>query len=146
MPDSFLQYAVDFDHRGMRDLWNDFACVFASTANNLAKEGWRRGVPWGGRVTLPAGFDQALIGRSISRKLRYWTSLGVRRQDGTAWYPTETAAPAWAELPSALVQPGAPTDDDTYLVYATQFAALRAYNPSDKYAICIGLLADGIEA
>jgi membrane-bound lytic murein transglycosylase B len=56
----------------------------------------------------------------------------------------ERAASTWAELPSALVQPGAPTDDDTYLVYSTQFAALRAYNPSDKYALCIGLLADGI--
>ena len=145
MPDSFLKYAVDFDHHGARDLWNDFACVFASTANNLAKEGWRAGVPWGTRVVLPAGFDPALIGRGIGRKLRYWASLGVRRQDGTAWYPPEKAASARAEFPCALVQPGAPTDDDTYLVYSTQFAALRAYNPSDKYAVCIGLLADGIE-
>jgi membrane-bound lytic murein transglycosylase B len=145
MPDSFLKYAVDFDHRGARDLWNDLACVFASTANNLAKEGWRHGVPWGARVVLPAGFDPALIGRGTGRKLRYWADLGVRRQDGTAWYPPDKAASAWAELPSALVQPGAPADNDTYLVYSTQFAALRAYNPSDKYALCIGLLADGIE-
>jgi membrane-bound lytic murein transglycosylase B len=43
-----------------------------------------------------------------------------------------------------LIQPGAPDDRDTYLVQSTQFAALRAYNPSDKYALCIGLLADGI--
>lgn len=144
MPDSFLEYAVDFDHRGARDIWNDFACVFASTANNLAKEGWRRGVPWGARVRLPPGFDPTLIGRGIRHELRYWASRGVRRQDGAAWYPPEKAASTWAELPSALVQPGAPNDDDTYLVFATQFAALRAYNPSDKYALCIGLLADGI--
>jgi membrane-bound lytic murein transglycosylase B len=68
----------------------------------------------------------------------------VLRQDGTAWYPPDDAASSWAELPCALVRPGAPADDDTYLVYSTQFAALRAYNPSDKYALCIGLLADGI--
>jgi membrane-bound lytic murein transglycosylase B len=137
MPDSFLAYAVDFDHRGARDLWNDLACVFASTANNLAKEGWRRGVPWGSRVMLPAGLDATQIGRGHTRKLHDWAALGVRRQDGTAWVSTE--------LPCALIQPGAPTDDDTYLVYSTQFAALRAYNPSDKYALSIGLLADGIE-
>jgi len=136
MPDSFLRYAVDFDHRGARDLWNDFACVFASTANNLAQEGWRPGVPWGWTVSLPPGFDQALVGRTIRKPAGEWARLGVRRQDGAA-IPLPT-------LPAALVQPGAPEEDDTYLVYSTQFASLRAYNPSDKYALSIGLLADRI--
>jgi membrane-bound lytic murein transglycosylase B len=136
MPDCFVKYAVDFDRRGKRDLWNDFACVFASTANNIQAEGWRRGMPWGVAVTLPAAFDPTLIGRSIRHSLEEWTSYGIRRQDGTALPRGNTAA--------SLVQPGAPDDSDTYLVYASQFAALRAYNPSDKYAICIGLLADRI--
>jgi membrane-bound lytic murein transglycosylase B len=136
MPDSFLKFAVDFDHRGARDLWNDFACVFASTANNLAKEGWRAGVPWGYSVELPPGFDPSLIGRTLRRPAGEWARLGVRRQDGGA-FALPTAA-------AALVQPGAPAEPDTFLVYATQFAALRAYNPSDKYALSIGLLADRI--
>jgi membrane-bound lytic murein transglycosylase B len=136
MPDSFLKFAVDFDHHGKRDLWNDFSCVFASTANNLAQEGWRRGVPWGCRVTLPASLDALLIGRGVRRSVGDWARMGVRRQDGTALAPPE--------FPASLVQPGGPDDPDTYLVLASQFAALRAYNPSDKYAICIGLLADGI--
>jgi membrane-bound lytic murein transglycosylase B len=136
MPDSFLKFAVDFDHRGARDLWNDFACVFASTANNLAKEGWRQAVPWGWSVTLPPGFDPELIGRTVRRPAAEWARLGVRRQDGGAIPLPGTTA--------ALVQPGAPAELDTYMVYATQFAALRAYNPSDKYALSIGLLADRI--
>lgn len=138
MPDSFLKYAVDFDHKGRRDLWNDLAAVFASTANNLALEGWHADVPWGARVGLPAGFDRALIGRSIRKPAGEWARLGVRRQDGTTIRPDN--------VPAALVQPGAPTDADTYLVYSSQFASLRAYNPSDKYALCIGLLADQIGA
>jgi membrane-bound lytic murein transglycosylase B len=136
MPDSFLKFAVDFDHRGARDLWNDFACVFASTANNLAQEGWRAGVPWGCPVVLPPGFDPALIGRTLRRPAAEWARLGVRRADGGGFALPGTAA--------ALVQPGAPAEADTYLVYTTQFAALRAYNPSDKYALSIGLLADRI--
>jgi membrane-bound lytic murein transglycosylase B len=136
MPDSFLKFAVDFDHRGARDLWNDFACVFASTANNLAKEGWRAGVPWGWTVVLPAGFDSGLVGRTIRRPAGEWAQLGVRRLDGGAIPLPGTHA--------ALVQPGAPAEPDTYLVYTTQFSALRAYNPSDKYALSIGLLADRI--
>jgi membrane-bound lytic murein transglycosylase B len=136
MPDSFLKFAVDFDNRGKRDLWNDFACVFASTANNLQKEGWQRGVPWGWHVTLPPTIGPTMVGRTIKVKLGEWARLGVTRRDGGA-------LPA-GDLPCSLVQPGAPEDGDTYLVPASQFASLRAYNPSDKYALCIGLLADRI--
>jgi membrane-bound lytic murein transglycosylase B len=138
MPDCFVKYAVDFDHRGSRDLWNDMACVFASTANNIQQEGWKPGVPWGMPVTLPAGFDPTLIGRGVKRSMQEWVKYGVHRMDGTAIPPVGA--------PASLVQPGAPDETETYLVYASQFAALRAYNPSDKYAICIGLLADRIGA
>jgi membrane-bound lytic murein transglycosylase B len=136
MPDSFLKYAVDFDHKGKRDLWNDFACVFASTANNLAQDGWRPGIPWGMRVTPPGSLDPALIGRTVRQTVTQWNALGVRRDDGGTL--------GTDEKPASLIQPGAPTDSETYLVYATQFASLRAYNPSDKYALSIGLLADRI--
>ncbi len=138
MPDSFLKYAVDFDRRGQRDLWNDFACVFASTANNLAMEGWQRGIPWGWRVRFPAPPDPALVGRGVRRPIGEWVRLGARRADGL---PIQSP-----DVPASLIQPGAPDDDDTFLVPASQFASLRAYNPSDKYALCIGLLADGISA
>ncbi|MBV9538698.1 MAG: lytic murein transglycosylase [Acidisphaera sp.] len=138
MPDSFLKYAVDWSRTGRRDLWNDFGCVFASTANNLAQEGWVRGEAWGSQVVLPATFDPALIGRPIRRSVQEWLNRGVRRQDGTA-------LPLAPGVAASLIQPGqAEGDPDTYLVSAAQFAALRAYNPSDKYALCIGLLADGI--
>ena len=136
MPDSFLKFAVDFDHRGRRDLWNDFACVFASTANNLQKEGWERGTPWGWPVILPYGVDPSIIGRSTRLPLGEWERLGIRRTDG-ARLPS-------GPTPASLVQPGASDDAETYLVMASQFAALRAYNPSDKYALCIGLLAERI--
>ena len=138
MPDSFLKYAVDFDNKGKRDMWNDFACVFASTANNLQKEGWDGTLPWGLQVVMTGRLDPALIGRGVRRPLREWTRLGVRGIDGTALPASDSA--------TSLIQPGAPDEGDTYLVYASQFAALRAYNPSDKYAICIGLLADRIGA
>ena len=138
MPDSFLKYAVDFNHTGKRDLWNDFACVFASTANNLKQDGWRQGVGWGTPVSIPGNLDPALIGRTTRRPVDEWTRLGVRRANGTPL--------AASTLAASLVQPGAPAERETYLVHATQFASLRAYNPSDKYAMCIGLLADRIGA
>jgi membrane-bound lytic murein transglycosylase B len=41
MPSSFLRYAVDYDHDGKRDIWNNNSDIFASIANYLKSEGWK---------------------------------------------------------------------------------------------------------
>jgi lytic murein transglycosylase len=46
MPSSFLQYAVDFNGDGTRDLIHDTADVLASTASFLHGHGWRAGAGW----------------------------------------------------------------------------------------------------
>jgi membrane-bound lytic murein transglycosylase B len=79
-----------------------------------------------------------MIGRGVRLKLGEWVRMGVMTQDGMAL--------PGGDIPASLIQPGAPNDADLYLVAASQFASLRAYNPSDKYALCIGLLADRIGA
>jgi membrane-bound lytic murein transglycosylase B len=135
MPDSFLRYAVDFDGDGKRDLWTSFPDVFASTANNLAVEGWKAAQPWGAEVRLPAGFDSALTGRDKRRPASEWFGMGVASLDGHAIRP--------GDGPASIVLPGG-AESQAFLVYASNFRSLRAYNPSDKYALCIGLLADRI--
>src|SRR3989441_9795661 len=87
MPSSFMQYAVDYDGDGRRDIWTTVADVFASTANYLASSGWRRGEPWGQRVVLPADFDVAAHGAQLSKTLADWQALGGRRADGVAFPP-----------------------------------------------------------
>ncbi|WP_156510628.1 lytic murein transglycosylase [Labrenzia sp. OB1] len=44
---SYVKYAVDYDRNGRRDLVRSIPDVLASTANYLAKHGWRRGRSWG---------------------------------------------------------------------------------------------------
>ena len=44
---SYVKYAVDYDRNGKRDLIRSVPDVLASTANYLAKKGWRRGQGWG---------------------------------------------------------------------------------------------------
>ena len=56
MPSSYLKYAVDFDAKGRRDIWNDAADAIGSTANYLNEHGWKRDDPWGFEVTLPDRF------------------------------------------------------------------------------------------
>ncbi len=137
MPDCFLQYAVDFDGDGRRDLWTSFADVFASTANNLAAEGWKATQYWGGAVRLPVSFSPELIGRGVRRPAGEWARMGVVSASGRAVLPEAVAA--------SVVRPGEP-GGEAFLVSATNFRSLRAYNPSDYYALCIGLLADRIAA
>lgn len=42
MPSSYLSYAVDYDGDGKADIWNSSPDVFASAANYLASNGWKK--------------------------------------------------------------------------------------------------------
>jgi lytic murein transglycosylase len=47
LPSSYLQFAVDYDDKGRRDLIHSVPDVLASTANYLKGHGWKAGQPWG---------------------------------------------------------------------------------------------------
>lgn len=47
LPSSYMQYAVDFDGDGRRNLVSSVPDMLASTANYLKGKGWRAGQPWG---------------------------------------------------------------------------------------------------
>jgi membrane-bound lytic murein transglycosylase B len=132
MPDSFLKYAVDYSGTGRRDIWGDFGCVFASTANYLAREGWQRGLPWGEKAFVPASFDPSLSGRDHRRPISAWQSLGVAPM-GKRPVPLDTSA--------AVLLPDGVTGE-AFLAYYPSFLAIRRYNPSDFYCISVGLLGD----
>ncbi|MFK7837361.1 MAG: lytic murein transglycosylase [Sulfitobacter sp.] len=51
IPTSYQAFAVDFNGDGRRDIWSDNpADSLASTAAYLARNGWSKGVRWGGEV------------------------------------------------------------------------------------------------
>ncbi len=136
MPDSYLRYAVDFTGDGRRDIWNNPADVFASIANYLARNGWRANQPSAQPIRLPADFNAALVGREAVRSLGQWMQLGVRRLDGTVF--------SRADIPGAVVIPDGP-GGDAFMVYAN-FSVIRRYNPSDFYALAVGLMGDLVAA
>jgi membrane-bound lytic murein transglycosylase B len=127
MPSSFYKYAVDFTGDGKRDIWTSVPDVLASIANYLARSGWRRGLPWGYEVALPAGFDY----RKSRASFAAWTTLGMRRADGGA-LPRE--GEGFLLFPSGAAGPA-------FLVTAN-FNAIKLYNNSDIYALSVGHLAD----
>ena len=134
MPTSYLSYAVDFEGHGKRDIWTSKADVLGSIGNYLAKSGWRAGEVWGQQVTLPAGFDASAIGRENKRPLGDWAKAGVRPLAGNWRSAPESAA--------AIVAPDG-AQGEAFVVH-TNFNAIRRYNPSDFYAIAVGLIGDQV--
>lgn len=130
MPSSYLRYAVDWSGTGRRDIWTDRADVFASVANYLARSGWRAGQPWGQAVRVPPGLDPGGTARSAPRTLAVWEAAGVRRIDGRRF--------SRGDVEGALLLPDG-LGGEAYLVYSN-FNAIRRYNPSDFYALAVGLL------
>jgi len=152
-PSNVLAHGVDHDDDGHIDLWSVGPDVVASVANYLRKTGWQSDQTWGREVALPKGGEEALAapqGEGLTpesacrsyeslgawRRLSDWQALGVRRADGGD-------LPA-RDLPAALVV-GDVGDDRGWLVYRN-FCSIMRYNPAFRYALSVGLLADGVAA
>jgi membrane-bound lytic murein transglycosylase B len=150
MPSSFLNYAVDYDGDGRRDIWTTKADVFASAANYLKQSGWRDDQTWGRPVKLPAGFSATLktvmptqppagcrAQRFISQRktLAQWQKLGVRRDDGGA-LPHPAGFEASLAVPEGEKGPA-------MLVY-DNFRTTLKWNCSILFATAVGTLADHI--
>lgn len=131
MPGTFLDFAVDFDGDGRRDIWgNDPADALASTAAYLARWGWQQGQPWGVEVLLPQGFDYLLAGERVHKPVSEWQALGVTAATGVL-----------PPGPDASVLLPAGARGAAFLIYPN-FHVLEHYNTADAYVIGVGHLAD----
>lgn len=130
MPSTFLELAVDFDGDGRKDLVNSKADALASTANFLAKKGYRSGEPWGYEVKLN-GYDGS-SGRRDKKSISHWQNMGLTLPDGRP-LPNNMAS-AGLLLPAGKHGPA-------FLV-GKNFDAFYAYNASESYALAIAHLSD----
>lgn len=132
LPSSFLEFAVDFDGDGRRDIWGNEGDVFASAANYLARSGWRRGESWGIEVILPEPTDPSVMGPDVTKPVSEWGALGLRPAAG-------------GELPNrpleaSVLRPGG-DDGPAYLVF-DNYRVILKWNRSDYFAVSVGRLAD----
>jgi membrane-bound lytic murein transglycosylase B len=134
IPSSYLAYAVDWTGDGKKDIWGSKEDALASTANYLAKAGWRADRPWGWEVSLPDKFNKALIGRSKWRPVSEWVKLGVAPATGGKFSAPQ--ADAFVMIPQGI-------DGPAFLV-TRNFLAIMDYNFSHSYALAVGHLADRI--
>ncbi len=134
MPTVFIEYAVDYDGDGRRDLWHSLPDAMASAANFLNEIGWREGYRWGREVLLPENFPYLEAGLKGQRPLSEWAEMGVRASDGS---PLPKA-----DVDAALLVP-AGHRGPAFLVYHN-FKVIMGWNRSEFYGLVVGHLADRI--
>ncbi len=131
MPSSFLQYAVDFNNDGRRDLW-DPEDTIGSIANYLAQHDWKPGQPVvaslkaKGTVTLDPG-----IGKQ-------YTLAAIEQAGLHPVHPFNTDG-----LYHLLLLRH--TGHDQYLIGYPNFYTLTRYNHSVYYAMAVHELAQAIK-
>ena len=132
LPSSWVQYAVDYDADGHKNIWTSKADVFASIANYMKQNGWHAGEPWAIHVKLPRHFNEKLIGKSITKSVGEWDAMGVRTLANQNL--------PYSNLKASIVHPnGGPV----FLAFPNYKMIIR-YNNSIYYAGAIGYIADNI--
>ncbi|MCC5970338.1 MAG: lytic murein transglycosylase [Pararhodobacter sp.] len=130
IPTSYLDYAVDFNGDGRRDIWaDDPTDALASAAAYLARFGWTQGQPPLVEVRLPGGFNAQRAGER--RSVQDWAAMGVQAQTGSS---LPTSGEATLMFPAGSSGPA--------LLTFSNFGVIKRYNNADAYAIAIAHLAD----
>ena len=146
MPTVALRLRADGDGDGFADIWRNEDDAFASIANYLRDAGWKRDVPWGVPVQLPANLNRATIRTKINpprcpavfRRHSRWLTVAEWRAMGVV--PTGRGLPD-TEMATLMETPGAYAQ--AYLL-TENYRAILDYNCSNYYAMGVGLLANAI--
>ena len=145
LPTMYLRLAKDGDGDGDADIWNNRSDTLASIANYFRDAGWRRGEPWGVRVSVPDSFDRSQLGEkleapscprvharhSVWKTVGEWKALGITPR-----------APIADQTMATLFEPDGAANGSFLLT--GNYRVILHYNCSNYYALSVGLLADEI--
>ena len=130
-PTNYLEFAVDFDGDGRRDLVSDVPDALASTANYIKSLGWRGGEPWLEEVRVSESVPWQESARAIKQPRSFWGAVGVTRADGSALPSDRT--PAALLLPMGRLGPA-------FLAYEN-FGIYWEWNQSSNYSLSAAYFA-----
>jgi len=130
MPDSFRQYAVDFDADGKRDIWGDWSDIIGSVANYFHLHGWQPN----GLIVVPAALQKDAAEPTPLQP----TTVGALR---AAHVVLSKGVPDDAEAVLVALQG---QDETRYWVGLHNFRVITQYNKSPLYAMAVVQLASAI--
>ncbi|ROS01368.1 membrane-bound lytic murein transglycosylase B [Sinobacterium caligoides] len=131
---SYRHYAVDFDHDGHIDIWNNPSDAIGSVANYFKEHGWKAGEPVVERVAVAKGADASKVNTGL--KLRFTVGeLTASGYTAHARLAKDMPANIW-KLDGA--------DGDEYWMALPNFFAITRYNHSQLYAMAVYQLSQEI--
>jgi membrane-bound lytic murein transglycosylase B len=130
MPDSYRQYAVDFDNDDKRDIWDDWDDIIGSVANFFHVHGWQAD----GLIAVPAAWQHPAPPTNLLAP----STVGALRQQGVL-----LSQGVNDEQDAILIGLQQPEDTD-YWVGLHNFRVITQYNKSALYAMAATELADRI--
>ncbi|SER02369.1 lytic murein transglycosylase [Faunimonas pinastri] len=131
IPSRYLEFAVDYDGDGRRDLVRSVPDVLASTANYLRSLGWKRGQPWLEEVRVSDTVPWGESARAIRHPRSFWAKAGIRQADGRP-LPGDSL-PASLILPMGRLGPA-------FLAY-DNFGIFWKWNQSSNYTLAAAYFA-----
>ncbi|WP_073613734.1 lytic murein transglycosylase B [Desulfopila aestuarii] len=131
MPSSFLQFAVDFNNDGRRDLWDPEDAI-GSIANYFAQHGWKPGQPVVSPLTARG---KVKLEPGISKQ---YTLAEIEQAGLHSTHPYDTNGPLHLLL---LRHAG----HDQYLIGYPNFYTITRYNHSTYYAMAVHEVAQAIK-
>jgi membrane-bound lytic murein transglycosylase B len=135
MPSSYLEYAVDMDGDGRRDLWSSMPDIIGSVANYLHRHGWEPGQP----VTYPAELS-ADADKSLFEKRDYKPATPVSELAAMGIASSQPISPDTLAAVVSLEE----EDGDHYFVTFKNFYVITRYNRSPLYAMAVFELSEAI--
>ncbi|WP_110687517.1 lytic murein transglycosylase B [Salinicola aestuarinus] len=138
IPTSYQAYAVDFDHDGLKDLWDNPVDAIGSIGNYFAEHGWRRNQAVLVEASGPDALPPSL---TFNRTQPPDTRVDALREVGIQ--PT-----AGDLMPSDTVMPIALDFADghsRYVLGLNNFYVITRYNHSHLYAMAVATLAQRIQ-
>ena len=135
IPSSYLEYAVEVDGDGLRDLWSSMPDVIGSVANYLHRHGWQPGQPFTYPAELAPDANLDLVTR---RDFKPKKTVAELAEAGVT-----SATPVDSDTPVAVTRLEE-KDGDAYFITFKNFYVITRYNRSPLYAMAVFELSQAI--
>jgi membrane-bound lytic murein transglycosylase B len=137
MPSSYLEYAVDLDGDGRRDLWSSMEDVIGSVANYLHRHGWQYGEPVTYRARVLEGANMDLVTRRDFK-----VKMTVAELAAGGFEPTQAVADDTLAAVGRLEE----SEGESFWITFKNFYVITRYNRSPLYAMAVFDLSEAVKA
>lgn len=137
IPSSYMNYAVDFDGDGFKDIWTSSEDAIGSVANYIKRHGWKTGAPLVSRARVNNKEVKEMANETLKpgKTLAEWQALGIKAASSEDYESSQKAA--FFKYQGRL---GA-----EFWFGFDNFYTVTRYNHSRLYAMSVIQLADEIK-